>query len=162
MFSNKELVRWRRIAKAIDLRQGEDLLQDFLLKVLTNNIDLSKLTDAYVYTSINNSFKNTKRNKNKCNLNDYYVELDNTNLNDLQEEGEDLEGKDKEIQTKLNAISESYNILNDFEKKLFYIHFVSGMRLVDIAKETNISQTTIFLRIKNIKEKIKDYYDKSN
>jgi RNA polymerase sigma factor (sigma-70 family) len=162
VFNSKDIKRWERISRAIDPRNGKDILQDFLLKVLTNGIELDKLSDAYVYQSLNNAFKNTKRNKNKMNLNDYYVELSDVNLSDLLLEYDDLDDKDKTFQSKLNAISESYSILNETEKKLFYIHFVSGMKLVDISKETGISQTTIFLRIKNIKEKIKDYYDKSN
>lgn len=161
MFNNKDMIRWQRIAKAINYKQGPDLLQDFLLKVLTNGIDLNKITDAYVYTSINNTLINTKRNKNKMKLNDYSINIDDINL-ELIENEIDYESNDKEIQNKLNTISSSYSTLNDIEKKLFYIHFVVGMKQSDIAKETNLSTTTIYLRIKTIKEKIKQLYDKNN
>lgn len=161
MFSDLDIKRWRRISVAIDSRNGEDLLQDFLLKVLSNGICRSKLTDAYVYTSINNSLKNSKRNKNKNELYNYWSELNDTNLGE-EEDLNNHKEKDEEIQNKLNAISNSYEILNPTEQKLFFIHFTKGLKIVDISKETGISQTTIFLRIKTIKEKIKNYYDKNN
>lgn len=187
MFNNKDIIRWQRIAKTINYKQGPDLLQDFLLKVITNDIDLNKITDAYVYTSLTNSLINTKKNKNKMKLNDYYINIDDLyslvmeneigyenneiqnklNISDsyyssLMENQIDYENIDNEIQNKLNIISDSYYLLDDIEKKLFYIHFVIGMKLVDIAKETNLSITTIYLRIKTIKQKIKDLYDKDN
>lgn len=161
MFSDSDIRRWRRIAKAIDSRTGEDLLQDFLLKVLSNGICISKLTDAYVYTSINNTLKNGKRNKGKNELYNYWTELNDTNLGE-EEDFDNYIEKDEEIQNKLNAITNSYDILNPTEQKLFFIHFTKGLKIVDISKETGISQTTIFLRIKTIKQKIKDYYDKNN
>lgn len=157
------MIRWQRIAKAINYKQGPDLLQDFLLKVITNGIDLNKITDAYVYTSLSNSLKNTKRNKNKMKLNDNSINIDDMFKElELIESDIDYESRDKEIQTKLNIISDSYYLLDDIEKKLFFIHFVVGMKQSDIAKETNLSTTTIYLRIKTIKEKIKQQYDKNN
>ncbi len=161
MFNDKDIIRWNRIAKDVNYKQGPDLLQDFLLKVLTNGIDLNKITDSYVYTSLSNSLINTKRNKNKSKLNDYFVNIDDVNL-EITEEEIDYVTIDKDIQDKLNIISESYSTLDEIEKKLFFIHFVSGMKQSDIAKETNLGTTTIYLRIKTIKEKIKELYDKNN
>jgi hypothetical protein len=71
----------------------------------------------------------------------------------------DYEKLDNIIQEKLDSISDAYDILSPIEQKLFYIHFIKNVKIIEISRQTNISQTTIFLRIKKIKEKIRKYYE---
>jgi DNA-directed RNA polymerase specialized sigma subunit len=69
---------------------------------------------------------------------------------------EDTEIKKEEVETqnKLNTITNVYDQLNQFDKQLYYVHYVKGISQRQISRETGIKLGVIQYRFKMIKEKI--------
>jgi DNA-directed RNA polymerase specialized sigma24 family protein len=72
---------------------------------------------------------------------------------EIKEETE-IREEEIEIQTKLNTITNVYDQLNQFDKQLYYVHYVKGISQRQISRETGIKLGVIQYRFKMIKEKI--------
>jgi RNA polymerase sigma factor (sigma-70 family) len=65
---------------------------------------------------------------------------------------------DDTTQEKLDCITNTILNLNQFERKLYQLHFIYGLSQRKIAREISVSHLTINQRINKIKQKIKDNY----
>jgi len=88
---------------------------------------------------------------------DISVELEsvvNTNEWDIEE----FIKNDNETQKKIDCITNTILNLNQFERKLYQLHFIYGLSQRKIAREIDVSHLTINQRINKIKQKIRDSY----
>lgn len=160
---DKNYNKWLKFSKIItNNKSADDLLQDFVLIILEKKIPNEKLTDNYVFVSLKNMFL-TRIKKKKIEIEELDQEKENSVLieNYLSVElKEELISDDSIMQNKIDVITETVLSLNQFERKLYQLHFIYGLSQRKIAREIGVSHLTINQRINKIKQKIKDNYDR--
>jgi len=163
MFIDKNYKKWLNYAKIITSnKEAEDLLHDMIIVFIQKELPDEKMSDNYVFISLRNSFltRTTSKKNNMIDTNlDISFELEsviNTNELDIQKMIID----DNTTQKKLDCITNTILNLNQFERKLYQLHFIHGLSQRKIAREIGVSHLTINQRINKIKQKIKDNYDK--
>lgn len=162
--TQKELNKLTLYAKCIvnDEDYAKDLVQDFLLKMLEKGKGDVEINSGYTFKGLRLLF-----------LEEMYIEnaqfrkrfaQEYQHFKKLEEETEikdELEFKqeEKETQDKLNSITNIYDHLNQFDKQLYYVHYVKGISQRQISRETGIKLGVIQYRFKMIKEKIITNYN---
>jgi RNA polymerase sigma factor (sigma-70 family) len=161
MFIDKNYKKWLNYAKIITSnKEAEDLLHDMIIVFIQKELPDEKMSDNYVFISLRNSFltRTTSKKNNMIDTNlDVSIELEsviNTNELDIQKMIID----DNTTQKKLDCITNTILNLNQFERKLYQLHFIHGLSQRKIAREIGVSHLTINQRINKIKQKIKDNY----
>lgn len=153
--------KWLNFSKIItNNKEAEDLLHNLIIILIEKNVCQTKINDNYIFISLRNLFlTRTTSKKNKMidsNL-DISVELEsvvNTNEWDIEE----FIKNDNETQKKIDCITNTILNLNQFERKLYQLHFIYGLSQRKIAREIDVSHLTINQRINKIKQKIRDSY----
>jgi len=161
MFIDKNYKKWLNYAKIItNNKEAEDLLHDMIIVFIEKDLPDEKMSDNYVFISLRNSFitRVTSKNNNMIDTNlDISFELEsviNTNEWDIQQMIID----DDTTQKKLDCITNTILNLNQFERKLYQLHYIYGLSQRKIARSIGVSHLTINTRINKIKQKIKDNY----
>lgn len=164
-FIDKNYKKWHNYAKIItNNKEADDLLHDVILILLVKYPDLTpvKWNDNFIFITLKNSFitRVTSKNNNMIDTNlDISFELEsviNTNEWDIQQMIID----DDTTQKKLDCITNTILNLNQFERKLYQLHYIYGLSQRKIARSIGVSHLTINTRINKIKQKIKNNYDK--
>lgn len=162
-FIDKNYKKWYNYAKIItNNKEAEDLLHDMIIVFIEKDLPDEKMSDNYVFISLRNSFltRVTSKNNNMIDTNlDISFELEsviNTNEWDIQQMIID----DDTTQKKLDCITNTILNLNQFERKLYQLHYIYGLSQRKIARSIGVSHLTINTRINKIKQKIKNNYDK--
>jgi RNA polymerase sigma factor (sigma-70 family) len=152
--------KWLNMSKIICGKSADpqDILQETLLKITRLNTNPSKITDAYVFSSIRNMFYDFIKSKSD-NGND--VIDSNYILDVVEDEPTDFLELDNEIQSKLDAITDTVMDLDIFDMKLYQLHFIWGLSQREIARRAGLKKDVINRRVAKIKLKITDYYGKS-
>ena len=152
----KNYNKWYNYSKIITSNNSaSDLLQDFVLIILEKKLPKEKLTDNYVFISLRNMFLTRVKKTNKL----PQVEINEDIQETLVIETNELNKEDIVFQKKLDTISKTIISLNQFERKLYQLHFIYGLSQRRIAREIGVSHLTINQRINKIKQKIKDNYE---
>jgi RNA polymerase sigma factor (sigma-70 family) len=161
MFIDKNYKKWLNYAKIItNNKEAEDLLHDMIIVFIEKDLPDEKMSDNYVFISLRNSFitRVTSKNNNMIDTNlDISFELEsviNTNEWDIEQ----MIQEDITKQSKLDCITNTILNLNQFERKLYQLHFIYGLSQRKIARSIGVSHLTINTRINKIKQKIKDNY----
>jgi DNA-directed RNA polymerase specialized sigma subunit len=169
--SPKQYRHWR--IKALVVAEGDDYFADETLHYFLNKLQKKvegepnfDVNDNYVFIGLRNTYlylmgkESTKRKNSKAYFD--FVTSDSDGLDVTSEEIEE-ELLKKQIQDdKLYAIKRVFDtILNSFEQKLYKIHFEEGLSQREMARQSGLSLAIIHYRIKIIKNKIKDYYEKN-
>lgn len=160
-FIDKNYKKWLNFSKIItNNKESEDLLHNLIIVFMEKDLPDEKMSDNYVFVSLRNSFltRVTSKKNNMIDTNlDISFELEsviNTNEWDIQQMIID----DDTTQKKLDCITNTILNLNQFERKLYQLHFIHGLSQRKIAREIGVSHLTINQRINKIKEKIKNNY----
>jgi RNA polymerase sigma factor (sigma-70 family) len=161
MFIDKNYKKWLNYAKIItNNKEAEDLLHDMIIVFIEKDLPDEKMSDNYVFISLRNSFitRVTSKNNNMIDTNlDISFELEsviNTNEWDIEQ----MIQEDITKQSKLDCITNTILNLNQFERKLYQLHFIYGLSQRKIARSIGVSHLTINTRINKIKQKIKNNY----
>ena len=164
-FIDKNYKKWHNYAKIItNNKEAEDLLHNMIIVFIQKELPDEKMSDNYVFISLRNSFltRTTSKKGKMIDTNlDVSVELEsvvNTNELDIEQMIQD----DIIKQSKLDCISNTVIKLNQFERKLYQLHFIYGLSQRKIAREIGVSHLTINQRINKIKQKIKQNYGPTN
>ena len=136
---------------------SDEVLGRLMIKFIKNEIEIPN--DNYVYASIRNMYRdildNEKYHKNKTSSSTTtYIE----NIEDLSESYDYKE--DIEIEYKKRSIENICMNLDIFHKQLYVEHFIKGLSQREISRRTNINLSVIHNRIKIIKNKIKEEYNR--
>ena len=160
-FIDKNYKKWLNYARIItNNKEAEDLLHDMIIVFIQKELPDEKMSDNYVFISLRNSFltrTTSKKNKMVDTSLDISFELEsvlNTNELDIEE----IIQEDIIKQNKIDCITNTILNLNQFERKLYQLHFIYGLSQRKIAREIGVSHLTINQRINKIKQKIKDNY----
>jgi RNA polymerase sigma factor (sigma-70 family) len=163
MFIDKNYKKWLNYAKIITSnKEAEDLLHDMIIVFIQKELPDEKMSDNYVFISLRNSFltRTTSKKNNMIDTNlDISFELE-SNINRITGELdiEEMIQEDITKQSKIDCITNTILNLNQFERKLYQLHFIHGLSQRKIAREIGVSHLTINQRINKIKQKIKDNY----
>jgi RNA polymerase sigma factor (sigma-70 family) len=163
MFIDKNYKKWLNYAKIItNNKEAEDLLHDMIIVFIEKDLPDEKMSDNYVFISLRNSFitRVTSKNNNMIDTNlDISFELE-SNINRITGELdiEEMIQEDITKQSKLDSITNTILNLNQFERKLYQLHYIYGLSQRKIARSIGVSHLTINTRINKIKQKIKDNY----
>jgi RNA polymerase sigma factor (sigma-70 family) len=161
-FIEKNYKKWHNFAKIITSnKECEDLLHDVLVKLLIKYPEYTpeKYNDNFIFITLKNTFL-TKISKNKIDTNSDVDELLELVVIEDEITIEDITNKDIIFQEKIDCISKTILSLNQFERKLYQLHYVYGLSQRKIAREIGVSHLSINSRINKIKEKIKENYDR--
>lgn len=160
-FIDKNYKKWLNFSRIItNNKESEDLLHNLIIVFMEKDLPDEKMSDNYVFISLRNSFltRVTSKKNNMIDTNlDISFELEsviNTNEWDIEQMIID----DDTTQEKLDCITNTILNLNQFERKLYQLHFIYGLSQRKIAREISVSHLTINQRINKIKQKIKDNY----
>jgi len=134
-----------------------ELLHDLILRFEKLKTPKENLKNNYVFISLKNLWYNkiSVLNKEK----DKKVITDFSDIN-IDDEIYD-HSKDKSNSEKLDTILSTYETLNSFDKKLYYLHFTAGLSQRKIARELGVNHNLINIKINNIKDIIKENYKQS-
>lgn len=154
--------KWLNFSKIItNNKEAEDLLHNLIIILIEKNVCQTKINDNYIFISLRNLFltRTTSKKNNMIDSNlDVSIQLENVvNTNEL--DIEKMIQEDITKQKKLDTISKTIISLNQFERKLYQLHFIYGLSQRRIAREIGVSHLTINQRINKIKQKIKDNYE---
>jgi len=163
---------WR--IKALVVAEGDEYFADETLHYFLNKLQKKveaepefEVNDNYVFIGLRNTYlylmgkENTKRKNSKSYFD--FVTSDSDGLDVTSEEIEEELLKKQVQDNKLDAIKIVFKtLLNPFEQKLYKIHFEEGLSQRQMARQSGLSLAIIHYRIKIIKNKIKDYYEKNN
>lgn len=128
----------------------DDILQEIIIKI--NNTDLSKVSNinGYIYFIIKNYLINLYRKHSKDNL--IYIDDDNINVEIPCNIGN---GCNKLINKELlHAVT----LLPKSMKTITTMFYIDGMKYKDIAKELNITESTVKTQLFKMKAKLNKYY----
>lgn len=169
----KKLISWLKYIDVLEKKDDRiDFLHDFIIErydkvhneIIKKKIIKPKEINNYLFVSFRNFCIDEikKSNKATAKINES-VETNNIVLNQLSEiQIEELISDDLEKQSKLETISKIVMELPYWEKQLYYIHIIKKMPIRKIALEVGVHYTTVFKKIKQIKEKIKEEHIKIN
>lgn len=157
--TDKDYKKWLNYSKIItNNKEADDLLHDLIIRFIRYKTDPNIITDNYVFISLKYLYL-TKTKKNKKNILEYSNDL----LSNVESDEIDIHSfinDNNDKQSKLDCISKTVLSLNDFERKLYQLHFIYGLSQRKIAREISVSHMVINERINRIKQKIKDSYEK--
>lgn len=138
--------------------EADDLLQEFLLKLIRLNTPPQKYNNNYIFISLKHMWSDiNSRNK----LVDDEIALE-TRQQELTADTAELIEIDNKQQHKLNVIVDVYEKLSQPDKQLFFLHFTHGISARKIAKRVGISHVMISERINRMKKLIRDHYENSS
>jgi RNA polymerase sigma factor (sigma-70 family) len=159
---DKNYKKWHNYAKIITNNNNpSDLLHDTIIYFIDKDMPNNKLSDNFVFISL--------RNRHLNNIKKSKIEIVDNNNSDFNEDlitqfiGDTLDyelvkNNDDMIQSKLDCITTTVLSLNQFERKLYQLHFIYGLSQRNIAREIGVNHLTINQRINRIKQKIRDNY----
>jgi RNA polymerase sigma factor (sigma-70 family) len=157
--TEKNYKKWLNYARIItNNKESDDLLHDLFIRLITYNTDPNIINDNYIFISLKNLFL-MRLKKDKIEL-----EEEDT-LTSLEAQETELEAiliEDNKKQSKLDCISNTILSLNQFERKLYQLHFIYGLSQRKIAREIGVSHLSINQRINKIKQKIIKNYESEN
>ena len=157
---NETYKRWLNISKNICKQYAphEDILNDVMINMIKYKIEDSKLTDGFIYVSILNHFKTHIYKESRLNL----IHKDSP-LEDIPDEELDIEDRDSYeflLDLRLKVIEDVIPTFSPEDQKIFTLYFVHNINGREISKNTSISINNIYNRIKSIKNKILEEYEK--
>lgn len=167
--TQKELNKLIVYAKCIvnDEDYAKDLVQDFILKMLEKGKGDIEINSGYTFKGLRLLFleemyiENAQFRKRFAEEYQHFKKLEEE-ATEIRDEL-DIQQEEKETQEKLNSITNIYDHLNQFDKQLYYVHYVKGISQRQISRETGIKLGVIQYRFKMIKEKIiTNYNNKQN
>lgn len=92
---------------------------------------------------------------------DYHKENKYADLPDHLEEDEEYNlDLDRLTERRLDTIHNTINTWGWYDQKLFRLHFMDGMSMREISRETNISLASIFHTLKTCKQNLKTELEK--
>jgi hypothetical protein len=160
------------VAMGLSIGIPEDIVEDFVHetylrlnkyvdnpeKIMYNETEINRF---YVYITIKNLWNDYSKAKSKYvvykidNYNSEYVF--NTSDNIIYEEvNYEKERAEQSILNRINEEVESWD--HWYDKKLFKLYYKTDMSMRKLAKETNISVTSIFNSCKNYKDILKSKF----
>ncbi|GAB4323913.1 MAG: RNA polymerase sigma factor [Bacteroidales bacterium] len=157
VLSLREKLRYFAISLTSNVEDAEDLLQDTLLKAITNRDKFDPATNlrAWIYTIMKNTFINKYRKESKIsmvidNTRDLYY-LNNSSTAD-QDNPEGLFNHEE--------VSKIVQELQDEHRIPFQMHF-QGYKYKEIAEQLNLSIGTVKSRIffsrKKLMDRLRDF-----
>jgi DNA-directed RNA polymerase specialized sigma24 family protein len=158
--TTKELNKLNLYAKCIvnDEDYAKDLVQNFILKMLEKGKGDLEINSGYTFKGLRLLFleemyiENAQFRKRFAEEYQHFKKIEEEET-ETKEESE-IKKEEQETQTKLNVITNVYDQLNQFDKQLYYVHYVKGISQRQISRETGIKLGVIQYRFKMIKEKI--------
>lgn len=163
--TQKQLNKLQLYAQCIvnDEDYAKDLVQDFLLKMLEKGKGDQEINSGYTFKGLRLLFLEEIYIENAAFRKRFTEEYKHfKKIEEDEEENEEIEIKEIETQAKLNIITNVYDTLNQFDKQLYYVHYIKGISQRQISRETQIKLGVIQYRFKMIKEKIINNYNKEN
>lgn len=142
---------WIKIVKSFGEKQfHEDIVQEMYLKVHKNKdkdvwFKNDQLNTNYIYSILRNICYDLRKQRSKISK----VEIDlvlNFSDSDLNQEIEN-----KELNDIINSEIESWDF---YDQKLYEVYTVHEKSIRNVSKATGISNKSIFLTLKNCKERI--------
>ena len=133
---------------------AEDAVQDLYIKLHTiqaNEGNLNRLTyngrlnTAYMFTAISNQITSHHRKKKNLRFEEVSFEYDVSIPHD----------RENAFKTLLNAVNECLDEQHWYDKKLLRVYLDEGHSIRSLSRATNISAKSIFITLKNVREKIK-------
>jgi len=167
--TTKELNKLNLYAKCIvnDEDYAKDLVQDFILKMLEKGKGDLQINSGYTFKGLRLLFleecyiENAQFRKRFAEEYQHFKKIEEEE-SETKEETE-IKKEEIEIQHKLTSVTNVYDQLNQFDKQLYYVHYVKGISQRQISRETGIKLGVIQYRFKMIKEKIIiNYNNKQN
>lgn len=168
--TTKELNKLNLYAKCIvnDEDYAKDLVQDFILKMLEKGKGDQEINSGYTFKGLRLLFleecyiENAQFRKRFAEEYQHFKKIEEESETETKEPSE-IKLEEIQTQTKLNTITNVYDQLNQFDKQLYYVHYVKGISQRQISRETGIKLGVIQYRFKMIKEKIiTNYNNKQN
>jgi DNA-directed RNA polymerase specialized sigma24 family protein len=146
---------------------AKDLVQDFILKMLEKGKGDLEINSGYTFKGLRLLFleemyiENAQFRKRFAEEYQHFKKIEEEE-SETKEETE-IKKEEIEIQHKLTSVTNVYDQLNQFDKQLYYVHYVKGISQRQISRETGIKLGVIQYRFKMIKEKIIiNYNNKQN
>jgi RNA polymerase sigma factor (sigma-70 family) len=158
--NQKNYNRWFKGAMAItndDYNLASEILSDVLFNLTIKN---KNLDDNLIFISTKNMFFDYVRKKKVNNRAVKFEEIEN-----LEQEDTTFENRFEEnklLEDRLQSVQNIFLKLDDFDKKLYYLHFHLGMSQRHISRESKVSRDTLNNKVKKIKTLIKNDYEKNN
>lgn len=148
------------IVKCNNIEDVNDILQDTymeLLKVIKKKKALEiEHINSYIMGIANNIIKRYYHKKKKDNIVSYYAE---NNQNSEAEDSFDLE---QDIMTKEN-VKEVWKYVKNKDlttTKIFYLYFAMGLKISEIAKELELTESNVKNKIYRTLKELKKYLGK--
>jgi DNA-directed RNA polymerase specialized sigma24 family protein len=145
----------------------KDLVQSFLLKMREKGKGDLEINSGYTFKGLRLLFleemyiENAQFRKRFAEEYQHFKKIEEEE-SETKEETE-IKKEEIEIQHKLTSVTNVYDQLNQFDKQLYYVHYVKGISQRQISRETGIKLGVIQYRFKMIKEKIiTNYNNKQN
>jgi RNA polymerase sigma factor (sigma-70 family) len=161
--TNKQINRYKVQAMVIANENhyyADEILSKVMQKIMKKMEATPEfvLTDNFVFISLRNAYIDMLRaEKVQNNKKTFLIHKD-----EYETDIEELKEVHRVKDNKLNAITKTYDeVLNSFEQKLYYLHFVRALSQRQISRDTGIGLMTINNRINKIKTKIREYYAKN-
>lgn len=148
---------WIAIAVYLGAPSGfeQDIVQDLYIKLHTiqeREGNLKRLTyngqlnTAYIFSALGNMITSIHRKSKEKPLDDVSFDFDASILNNHEEA----------FKTLLNAVRTELNNQHWYDRKLLKVYLEEGHSIRSLARATNISAKSIFITLKNVREKIKN------
>lgn len=150
------------IAIVNDEDYANDLVQDFLIKMLENGKGDLNINSGYTFKGLRLLFleeiyiKNADFRKRFSDEYKHFKQMEE----DAEEDETIILQKDKQTQLKIDAATQVYDQLNVFDKQLYVVHYIKGISQRQISRETGIKLGTVQYRFKLIKQKITELLKK--
>lgn len=141
-----------------NVTDAKDLVQDVFVIILEYDttkmntiIDNGHLIFWTARVMMNQYVRSNSTFKSK-----YYTRLRSENFDIKNFESFDDIDWHKERENKIDFIDNKLQDLHEYDKLLFQVYYSSGKSIRTLAKETNISTTSIYTTLKNVKNYLKD------
>lgn len=145
---------WIKIVKGFgEYELAEDVVQDVYIRIVKYNYESKIIKDGKPNIALmwimlrNRTFEINKTGSLK------FLQLDV--VRDIADDSPDLQ-KHESLERLHEKIDEEISNWHWYDSKLFNIYKKGGLSMRDLAEETNISLTSIFITLKNCKDRLRD------
>jgi RNA polymerase sigma factor (sigma-70 family) len=163
--------QWITIVKTFGAGEfSEDIVQDVYIRLAERSskekvLPKGKLNSGYVFFALRNTYIDWYRkqrgctDKNRFNFVHFedYEKANNLYIMWLKDENnfENVKIKENKHAIILDKINEEINTWHWYDQMLFKEYVTTGKSIITLAKESNISRSSIFQTLKNCKQRIK-------
>jgi RNA polymerase sigma factor (sigma-70 family) len=137
-----------RMAKSLDYKNHEDILQETYLKLYDSKKEFKDIDKGYIYLTMRSVFIDGVRKKKEIPIDDF------SKYENLEDENDIFEIDKSKLNAFENALINAHygKLIEDKEKRI--IHKTKSYSLLKLSKKTTIPYRTLYTTLKRIKNKL--------